>query len=97
MQYIGYVVIAASFYTGFIVFNPISIIVLALVSTLIFGAARAKAAKKEAHSVGTNPLLDGVHLFAIQALIMFTMYILGYFMSTQAGSTFVQFFTGQGR
>lgn len=97
MQYLGYLVIVAAFYAGFTVFHPISIIVFALVSTLIFASARARAAKKEAHSVGTNPLLDGVHLFALQALIMFTVYILGYFMSTTAGDSFIDFFTGRGR
>jgi len=97
MQYLGYVVMAIAFYVGFALMHPISIIVLALISTFLFASARARAARKETHSVGTNPLLDGMYLFVLQALIMFTVYILGYFMSTTAGDSLIDFFTGRGR
>jgi len=41
-----------------------------------------------------NMILDGLFLFALQGLLMFTAYLLGLFAASAGGELFVQFLKG---
>ena len=96
IQYLGYLVIAAAFYAGFRPLHPLVILVLALISTFIFASARRTATKTDERTLTPSPISDGAYLFAGQVMIIFFVYILGYFMATTAGDSFIDWITGQG-
>ena len=97
IQLLGYLVIAAAFYAGFAPLHPLVIPALALVSTFIFAAARRQAAKADERALTPSALSDGAYLFAGQVMIIFFVYIFGYFMASAGGETFIDWITGQGR
>jgi len=97
IQYLGYLIIAAAFYAGFKPWHPLVVPVLALISTFIFASARRQATKADERALTPSPLSDGAYLFAGQIMIIFTLYIFGYFLSSTAGDSFIDWITGQGR
>lgn len=81
MKYLGYGVILAAFIAGFLTIHPAIIVIAALISTFIYAAARRKALKQQPQAPDQNMLFDGAYLFAGQLLIMFTAFILGWFLA----------------
>ncbi|MBC6404052.1 MAG: hypothetical protein GDA39_06560 [Hyphomonadaceae bacterium] len=87
MQYLTYPVILVALYAGYAPFHPVSVVILALVSMLALMSARRAAMKDEPHRLGASMILDGIYLFAGQALIMFASYLLGWFMANRVTLT----------
>lgn len=94
VKYIGYALIGAAAWMGYVSFNPRYLIILALASTLIFAGRRRLALKETPMAPDNNMLLDGLFLFALQGLLMFTAYLIGYFAGTSGGAFFWQFLSG---
>ena len=94
-KYIGYGFIALSGWMGYVSFNPRYLIFVALGSTLIFANLRRKDVKTTPMRPDQNMILDGLFLFALQGLLMFTAYLLGYFAASDAGALFGSFLSGQ--
>lgn len=80
MRYLGYALIIAAFAAGYVGFHPLIIPALALVSTAIYASFRRKALKRQSLAPDQNMILDGAFLLAVQTIIMFTAYILGWFL-----------------
>ncbi len=80
MKYLGYGLIIAAFAVGVVGYHPGAIVILALISTLIYASARRKSLKVQPQAPDQNMILDGAFLLAGQGLIMFTAYILGWFL-----------------
>ncbi len=95
MKYFGYIIIFAGLIAGYVGFHTAAIIGLAIISTLIHAPARRKGLKSQPQAPDQNMILDGVFLFVSQIIIIFTVYILGYFASTVAGDMFMQFLSGK--
>ena len=93
-KYIGYALIAFSVWMGYVSFNPRYLIFVALVSTFVFATARRKVLKETPMAPDQNMILDGLFLFALQGLLMFTAYLLGHFAGSAGGDMFGQFLTG---
>lgn len=81
MKYLGYVIVLAAFAAGFFGLHPAVILVAAGLSTLIYASARRKALKEQPQAPDQNMLFDGAFLLAGQVLIVFTVYILGWFFA----------------
>jgi|GEM_PF-1318382 len=96
IQYLGYLIIAAAFYAGFKPLHPLAILVLAFISTFIFATARRQAAKADERALTPSAISDGAYLFVGQLMIIFFVYIFGYFMASSGGDTFIDWITGQG-
>jgi len=84
MHYIGYLLIALSLLFGYGQMHQFSVIVLALLATLVFARARRTSVKNE--RVKPGALVDGLFLFFVQLLVMFLGYALGYFFAYAASS-----------
>ena len=93
-KYIGYALIVLSGWMGYVSFNPRYLIFIALASTLVFAAQRRKDLKSTPMAPDQNMILDGLFLFALQGMLMFTAYLLGYFASSAGGDLFGQFLSG---
>jgi hypothetical protein len=93
-KYIGYALIVLSVWMGFVSFNPKYLIFVALASTLIFANNRRKDLKSTPMAPDQNMILDGLFLFALQGLLMFTAYLLGYFAASAGGDLFAEFLRG---
>jgi Ser/Thr protein kinase RdoA (MazF antagonist) len=90
MKYLGYVLILGALAAGYAELHPVTVVGFALLSTLIYASsrriyasARRKALKEQPQAGDRNMLLDGGYLFAGQALIMFTAFILGWFFANR--------------
>jgi hypothetical protein len=79
VKYLGYLLILAAFVAGYVGFHPIGILILAALSTLIYASARRKALKSQPLAPDQNMIFEGAFLIAGQILIMFMVYILGWF------------------
>jgi len=95
MKYLGYAIIALSFAAGFLQYPAIFILLFALVSTLVFAKARRKTVKETPMQQEQNMILDGMFLFALQAMIMFVAYLLGIFAASAGGDSFLMFLSGE--
>lgn len=95
MRYLGYIVIAMAAAAGFMRMHPGLILILALISVLLHAASRRKALKEQPMAPDQNMIMDGAFLLVSQILIMFLVFLLGYFASTEAGELFGKFFSGQ--
>ena len=93
--FIGYLLIILAAFMGAVHFNPRYLIFVALASTLTFAARRRKDLIKTPMAPDQNMFLDGLFLFCLQGLLMFTAYLIGYFLSSPGGDLFVNFLTGQ--
>ena len=81
MKYLGYALVLAAFIAGYVGYHPIGIVVLAGLSTIIFASARRKALKSQPLAPDQNLIFAGAFLLAGQLLIMFTVFILGWFFA----------------
>ena len=83
MKYLGYLLILACFLAGYFSIHIIVVAASALLSTLIFASERRKALKSQVHAPDQNMVLDGAFLLFLQSIIMFTLYILGWFIANK--------------
>jgi len=81
MKYLGYVLVLAAFAGGYMGYHPAFILIAASLSTIIYASARRKALKEQSQAPDQNMVFDGAFLLAGQVLIMFTVYILGWFFA----------------
>ena len=81
MKYLGYLVVLAAFVAGYLSVHPLIIVLAAALSTLIYASARRRALKEQAQAPDQNMLIDGAYLLAGQLLIMFMVFILGWFFA----------------
>lgn len=81
MKYLGYVIVLASAAAGYMGLHPATILIAASLSTLIFASARRKALKRQSQAPDQNMVFDSAFLLGGQFLIMFTVYILGWFFA----------------
>ncbi len=81
MKYLGYVIVLAAFAAGYLGFHPAVILAAAGLSMLIFASARRKALKEQPQAPDQNMVFDGAYLLVGQVLIMFAVYILGWFFA----------------
>lgn len=95
MKYLGYIPVLLAAIAGFVHWHPAVVLPLALISVLLHASARRKALKEQTMAPDQNMILDGAFLLFSQILIMFLVFLLGYFASTEAGELFGKFFTGQ--
>lgn len=93
MHYFGYVIIILAIVAGYTQAPILLVPLFALVSTFAFSGARRKATKEDQSRPGA--LVDGIYLFAVQCLILFTAYLMGHFGGTEAGDMLWRFMTGQ--
>ena len=87
MRYLGYLLILTVFIAGFLSVHILVALVGALLATLIYANDRRKALKDQIHAPDQNMILDGAYLFGGQILIMFVVYILGWFFANLGTST----------
>ena len=83
MKYLGYIPLIAAFVVGYQSWHLGLIAACAVASTVIHMAARRKQVKHKHYTGGTNMIVDGAYLVMVQALIMFTAYLLGWLMVRQ--------------
>ena len=83
MKYFGYLLVLASFLAGYFSIHILVVLVSAVVSTIIYASERRKALKSQIHAPDQNMLMDGAFLLILQSIIMFTAYILGWFIANK--------------
>lgn len=83
MKYLGYIPLLVAFVIGLQSWHPALVGVCALASTLIFMSARRAQVKHKNYTGDRNMVLDGAYLIAVQALIMFATYLLGWLIAHQ--------------
>ena len=81
MKYLGYAIVLAAFVAGYLGLHPAVILIAASLTTLLYAAARRKALKKQAQAPDQNMVFDGAFLLGGQFLIMFFVFILGWFFA----------------
>jgi len=81
MKYLGYALVLVAFIAGYVGFYPIGIVILAALSTIIYASARRKALKSQPLAPDQNMIFEGMFLLGGQVLIMFAVYILGWFFA----------------
>ena len=89
MQYLGYLLILVVFLVGFQPYqawHPALVIGCAVVSTLLYMAARRREVTDKNYTGGRNMIADGAYLITVQMLIMFTAYILAYFFANKVST-----------
>ncbi len=83
MKYLGYIPLIFAFVIGFQSWHTSLVGLCALASTVIFMSARRSQVKHKDYTGDRNMLLDGAYLIAVQALIMFATYLLGWLIAHQ--------------
>jgi len=83
VKYLGYLLILACFLAGYFSVHISVVGVSALLSTIIYATERRKALKSQTHAPDQNMMLDGAFLLFLQLIIMFTLYILGWFLANK--------------
>jgi len=81
MKYLGYAIVLAAFVAGYLGLHPAVILVAASLTTIIYAAARRKALKEQSQAPDQNMVFDGAFLLGGQFLIMFFVFILGWFFA----------------
>ena len=95
MKYIGYILLLLSGVAGYMGVRVWFVMLLALLSSFLFASARRKNLKETPQAPDQNMLLDGAYLFLGQLLIMFTIYLLGFFIGSPGGALFGDFLSGK--
>lgn len=88
MKYLGYILIAAAFYGGIAPWPIIIVPVCAVLSTLLYMSARRAEVRHKNYTGDRNMIVDGAYLIAIQSLIMFSAYLLGWLFMQQKDTIF---------
>jgi len=83
VKYLGYLLIFACFLAGYFSVHIVVVAISAGLSTIIYASGRRKALKDQIHAPDQNMLLDGAFLLILQLIIMFTLYILGWFIANK--------------
>ena len=83
MKYLGYILILACFLAGYNSIHIGVVIISAILSTVIYASERRRALKTQTHAPDQNMILDGAFLLTSQLLIMFMLYILGWFLANK--------------
>lgn len=83
MKYLGYLLVLACFVAGYFSIHIAVMVIAALLSTIIYASERRKALKSQIHAPDQNMMLDGAFLLILQSIIMFTVYILGWFLANK--------------
>lgn len=94
---IGYGCILAAAIGGFVLAPSFIILILALISTAFMVRGRMEIDKDKVRAAKPNPVADGAFLFAAQVMIMFIVYLVGYFAGSEGGAYFVDFLKKGGR
>ncbi len=84
MSFLGYILILVAGILGWFAVHPYILLPVAVIATLNFKYARKQSVAKARIKAGLA--LDLVYLFALQVLILFSAFGLGYFFSTSASS-----------
>lgn len=95
MKYIGYILLLLSGVAGFMGIRVWFVVLLALISAFVFTSARRKNLKETPQAPDQNMLMDGAYLFVGQLLIMFAIYLLGFFIGSPGGALFGDFLSGK--
>jgi len=95
MKYMGYVLLVLSGLAGYLGLRVWVAVLLALISTFVFSAARRQNLKDTPQAPDQNMLLDGAYLFLGQMLIMFMVFLLGVFIASPGGAQFGDFLSGK--
>lgn len=93
-RYVGYACIILALVAGYKLAPAVLIPLLALVSTLFMVRSRMDINKDEMRHAPPNRLIEGAFLFAVQLMIIFVAYLLGYFAGSEGGAYFVDFLSG---
>ncbi len=80
MPYLAYLLVLIAGVLGWFHVYPLVIIVLAVISTAVLRASYVKSTAKE--RIKVHPFVDFVYLYVLQVLILFSVFALGYFLST---------------
>ena len=83
MKYLGYILILACFLAGYNSIHIGVVAISAILSTVIYASERRRALKTQTHAPDQNMILDGAFLLTSQLLIMFMLYILGWFLANK--------------
>lgn len=95
MKYIGYILLLLSGVAGYLGVRIWFVLILALISAIVFAAARRTNLIETPQAPDQNMLMDGAYLFLGQLLIMFALYLLGFFIGSPGGDLFADFLSGQ--
>ena len=95
MKYIGYILLLLSGVAGYLSVLVWYVVLFALLSAFVFMSARRKNLKETPQAPDQNMLMDGAYLFLGQLLIMFTFYLVGYFIGSPGGGLFADFLSGK--
>ena len=93
-RYAGYIAIIVALIAGYRNAPPYIIVPLALFATLFMVRGRREIDKNKTKATPPNPIIDGMFLFSSQLMIIFIVYLLGYFAASEAGSYFSDFMKG---
>ena len=95
MKYIGYILLLLSGFAGYSRVRVWFVVLLAFLSVILFMSARRKNLKETPQAPDQNMMMDGAYLFLGQLLIMFTFYLVGYFIGSPGGGLFADFLSGK--
>ena len=95
MKYIGYILLFLSGLAGYLGVRIWFVVLLALLSAFLFMSARQQNLKETPQAPDQSMLMDGAYLFLGQLLIMFAVYLIGYFIGSPGGGLFADFLSGQ--
>lgn len=95
MKYVGYILLLLSGVAGYLGVRVWIVFLLALLSTFVFANARRGILKGTPQAPDQNMILDGAFLFIGQLLIMFAIYLLGFFIGSPGGELFGDFLSGK--
>ena len=93
-RYAGYIAILLALIAGLKTAPPYIIVPLALFSTMFMVRGRRDIDKNKTKAAPPNPIIDGMFLFSSQLMIVFLVYLLGYFSGSEAGEYFAEFVKG---
>ena len=87
-KYIGYLGYILAIIAGARNVTGLAVIVIALSMTLFFARNRSAVDVDRPSAGKPNAFIDGIYFFAIQLLIVFVAYLLGYFITSGGGEMF---------
>jgi hypothetical protein len=94
MKYLGYMIILLGGVAGYFGVRAYLLLVLALLSTFAFAAARRQTLRDTPQAPDQNLLFDGAWLFFSQLLAIFGAYLIGVFCNTAGGELFGMWVSG---
>ena len=95
MKYIGYALLLLTGIAGYLGIRIWFVVLMAFLSAFVFMSARRKNLKETPQAPDQNMVMDGAYLFLGQLLIMFAVYLIGYFIGSPGGGLFADFLAGR--